>query len=55
MENNGTQGAISKSENWHCWKEREEGCPCALRIAMSDLLSGAALVRKSFFPARKCS
>lgn len=37
IENNGIQGAISKSENWYCWEEKEEGCSCALWIAMSDL------------------
>ena len=40
IENNGIQGAISKSENWYCWEEEEEeeeGRSCALWIAMSDL------------------
>jgi hypothetical protein len=37
IENNGIQGAISKSENWHCWEEKERGCSCALWVAMPDL------------------
>ena len=53
IENNGIQGAISKSENWHCWEGKEEGCSCALWIATSDLLFGTALVRKSFIPTRE--
>jgi len=37
IENDGIQGAISKSENWHCWEEKWEGCSCALWIARPDM------------------
>ena len=46
IENNGIQGAISKSENWQCWEEKEKGAvsaPCG-----SLYLMWAALVRQTF-------